>query len=77
MLKIWTDGSCVLGNLLLSDIVTEIQIKLDVERRDRSSLEERLLESEKMKNELSVDMSQLQSQITSLKSDLRNENEKV
>ncbi len=58
-------------------LLVEIQIKLDIERRDRSSLEERLLEAEKRKNEMSVDMSQLQSQITSLKSDLRNENEKV
>ena len=57
--------------------ITEVQFKLDQERRDRQSVEERLLAAEKKNNDLTVDLSQLQSQISALKADIRNENEKV
>ncbi len=54
-----------------------MQFKLDQERRERQAVEERLLTAEKKKNDLSVDLSQLQSQISALKSDVKAENEKV
>ena len=54
-----------------------MQFKLDQERRDRQSVEERLLAAEKKNSDLTVDLSQLQSQISALKADIRNENEKV
>ena len=50
---------------------------MDQERRDRQSVEERLLSAEKKNSDLTVDLSQLQSQISALKADIRNENEKV
>ena len=50
---------------------------MDQERRDRQSVEERLLAAEKKNSDLTVDLSQLQSQISALKADIRNENEKV
>ena len=54
-----------------------MQFKLDQERRDKQAVEERLFAAEKKNNDLSVDLAQLHSQISTLKSDIRNENEKV
>ena len=57
--------------------VTEVQARLDAERRERAAAEERLLAAEKRSSDVSVDLAQLQSQVAALKADLRAENDKV
>ena len=51
--------------------------KLDHERSVRQRSEGQLLETEKKKLELTVDLGQLTSQVASFKKELDNENEKV
>ena len=55
----------------------EIQRKLEQEQQLRKTAEERLLEVEKAKSTVSFDYKQVQQQLQSLQSDLRNETEKV
>lgn len=55
----------------------EIQRKLEQEQQLRKSAEERLLEVEKAKSTLSFDYKQVQTQLQSLQTELRNETEKV
>ena len=56
---------------------TEIQRQLEFEKEERQKLESKLLEKEKSNNELLVDLSQFQQQITTCKAELQNEVEKV
>ena len=56
---------------------TELQKKYENERLARQRAEETLLETEKKKSELSVDLTQLNSMTDTLKADLRMEIEKV
>ena len=55
----------------------EIQRKLEQEQGLRKKAEEKLLEVEKAKSTLSFDYKQVQQQLQSLQTDLRNETEKV
>lgn len=55
----------------------EIQKKLETEKGVRQRAEQKLLETEKKKSELSVDLGQLQSQSQTLRQDLKMEIEKV
>ena len=57
--------------------VTELQGKYEQQRVLRESAETKLLEVEKTKSELSVDLSQLKQQVGVLKTDLHAEIEKV
>ena len=57
--------------------VTELQGKYEQQRVLRESAETKLLEVEKTKSELSVDLSQLKGQVGVLKTDLHAEIEKV
>ena len=57
--------------------LTELQKKYENERLARQRAEETLLETEKKKSELSVDLTQLNSMTDTLKADLRMEIEKV
>lgn len=55
----------------------EIQNKLDHEQVARQRAETRLLDTEKEKSELSVDLGQLKQQLNTIQRELRAENEKV
>jgi len=54
-----------------------MQLKLDQEKVARQSAENRLLEVEKYKSELSVDIKQYEQQITNLQNEYRSEKDKV
>lgn len=58
-------------------LITELQVKLDQEKIHRQKLEAKLLEADKRKSELSVDVAQLTQSNQSLKAELRMEVEKV
>ena len=58
-------------------LFSEIQANLEQERRERSHMENRLLNTEKKNNELLVDLSQVQQQIVALKSEISAEINKV
>ncbi len=59
------------------EAIKEVQSRLDQERRDRQLLETRLLDATKSKNELSVDLSQLQQQVDAARAELAMEKDKV
>ena len=71
--------SILLKNISLLCLFTsvEIQRKLEQEQQLRKTAEEKLLEVEKAKSTVSFDYKQVQQQLQSLQSDLRNETEKV
>ncbi len=54
-----------------------MQSKMENEKRSRQQAESKLLEMEKQNSEISVDISQLHQQVAALKTDVRNENDKV
>ena len=54
-----------------------MQLKLDQEKVARQSAENRLLEVEKYKSELSVDIKQYEQQIANLQNEYRSEKDKV
>ena len=64
-------------SLLCMFLHVEIQRKLEQEQQLRKTAEEKLLEVEKAKSTVSFDYKQVQQQLQSLQSDLRNETEKV
>ena len=54
-----------------------MQSKLEQERREKQAVEARLLEAEKTKNEMGVDLVQLQQQCASLQTQIKAEADKV
>ena len=68
---------CQFANFSLGYVSSEMQTKFDQEKAARQRAEAKLLEVEKEKSELSVDLTQLKQQVTGLKNDLRMEIEKV
>ena len=64
-------------NSSLVYVSPEIRTKFDQEKAARQRAEAKLLEVEKEKSELSVDLTQLRQQVTGLKNDLHMEIEKV
>ena len=58
-------------------VATELQEKYEQQRALRGGAETKLLEVEKTKSELSVDLCQLKLQVSALKTDLHSEIEKV
>lgn len=70
-------------NILISteeanmEAIREMQRKLELEQKQRKSMEERLLAVEKEKSGLSVDLQQFRNQVNSLQAELRSENDKV
>lgn len=58
-------------------IVVEVQAKMESEKEGRRRAEARLLDVEKKKTELSVDLSQFQQQVSSLRQELKAEIDKV
>lgn len=57
--------------------ILDMQLKLDQEKVARQSAENRLLEVEKYKSELSVDIKQYEQQIANLQNEYRSEKDKV
>lgn len=57
--------------------IKDIQLKLEQEKAARQAAENRLLEVEKFKSELSVDIKQYEQQISTLQNELRSEKEKA
>lgn len=57
--------------------IADIQMKLDQEKSARVSAENQLLQAEKEKSELRVDLLQMTQQVTSVQTELMNEKEKV
>ena len=62
--------------VLLWILFADLQAKIDSEMAARGRAEEKLLEAEKKKSELTVDLSQARSHIETLCRDLEKENEK-
>ena len=66
----------VFNNEMFSSIL-DMQLKLDQEKVARQCAENRLLEVEKYKSELSVDIKQYEQQIANLQNEYKSEKDKV
>ena len=66
----------VFNNEMFSSIL-DMQLKLDQEKVARQYAENRLLEVEKYKSELSVDIKQYEQQIANLQNEYKSEKDKV